>query len=56
MFTGITLPFTASEMVSGAFELIGLLGPYIIIALAIMLAPRIISIIKGAIGRGGSRT
>lgn len=53
MFSGITLPFEGSEMLSAAFDFIGLLGPFILIGLAIALTPRIINVIKGAIGRGG---
>lgn len=53
MFTGITLPFEASEMVGAAFDLIKLLGPFILVGLALALTPRIVNVIKGAIGRGG---
>lgn len=53
MFSGVTLPFTASEIISGAFELMTLFGPYIIIGLAIMLMPRFVTILKGIFGKGG---
>jgi len=55
MFSGITLPFEGSEMLAAAFDFIGLLGPFILIGLAIALTPRIVSVIKNAVGRGGSR-
>lgn len=53
MFTGVTLPFTSAEMMTAAFEFIKLLGPFVLVGLAIALTPRIINVIKGAIGRGG---
>ena len=53
MFTGITLPFTAAEMLSAAFEFVTLLGPFVLVGLAIMLTPRIVSVIKGIMGKGG---
>lgn len=53
MFSGVTLPFTAGEVIEGAFELMKLFGPYIIIGLAIMLMPRFVTILKGIFGKGG---
>lgn len=53
MFDGVTLPFTGAEMLTAAFDFIKLLGPFVLIGLAIMLTPRIISVIKSAIGKGG---
>lgn len=56
MFSGVTLPFTASEMLTAVFDFIALLGPYILIGLAIAFTPRIVNVIKSAAaGRGGSR-
>lgn len=53
MFAGVTIPFTAAEMLTAAFEFITLLGPYILVGLAIMLTPQIVAIIKGVMGRRG---
>lgn len=53
MFEGVTLPFTTGEIVTGAMDLIKVLGPVVAIALALVLAPRLIKIIKGALGGGG---
>lgn len=47
MFDGVTLPFTSAEVVGGAMDFMKLLGPYIMIGLALALAPRIINIVKG---------
>lgn len=52
MFTGVTLPFTAAELLGGAFDFIALLGPLIILGIAVMFTPRIVSVIKNAIGSG----
>lgn len=55
MFTGVTLPFEVAEIITGAFELLKLFGPYIAIGLAIMLMPRFVAILKG-IFRSGSKS
>lgn len=56
MFTGVTLPFDAAELLSSAMEFIGVLGPFILLGLAIALTPRIVTVIKGVIGRGNGRS
>lgn len=53
MFTGVTLPFDVAELLTATMEFVGLLGPFILLGIAVMFTPRIINVIKGAIGRGG---
>ena len=53
MFDGVTLPFTAAELLGGTFEFITMLSPLIILGIAVMFTPKIINVIKGAMGRGG---
>lgn len=55
MFTGVDLPFTVTELISGTFDLMKLFGPYIIVGLAIMMMPKFVNIFKGIVGRS-SRT
>lgn len=55
MFSGVTLPFSASELLDGTFEFIGLLGPLIILGIAVAFTPRIISVIKNAITTRGNK-
>lgn len=54
MFSGVALPFTVTEMIEGAFDLMKLFGPYIIVGLAIMLMPRFVSILKSIVRPGKS--
>lgn len=51
--SGVTLPFDVSDVVQGGMDLIGLVSGFIILALALMFAPRLISFVKSAFGRGG---
>lgn len=51
--SGISMPFTVGDVVSGGMELVGLVSGFIVLAIALMFAPRFINFIKGAIGRGG---
>lgn len=53
MFDSVTLPFQASELLTSAMGFIGLLGPFVLLGIAIALTPRIIAVIRGAVGRGG---
>lgn len=51
MFSGVSLPFTSTEVLTESMGLIGVISSLIILAIALALTPQIISIIKGAIGR-----
>lgn len=55
MFTGVTLPFTLTELITTAFELMTLFGPYILLGLGLILMPRFVAIFKG-LYRGGNRS
>ncbi|MDG5787786.1 hypothetical protein QA612_09765 [Evansella sp. AB-P1] len=51
--SGITLPFDVADVVSGGMELIGLVVGFIVLAMALMFAPRLIAFVKGVFSRGG---
>lgn len=51
----VKLPFGPIEIVKGAFDLLKLFGPYILIALSILLLPRLINIIKGILQKNKER-
>lgn len=53
MFDNVILPFTATELLENTMSFIKLLGPFVLLGIAVMFTPRIITVIKGAIGRGG---
>ncbi|HHY22560.1 MAG TPA: hypothetical protein GX525_11955 [Bacilli bacterium] len=44
--SGITLPFGVGDMISGGMGLIAVVGPFILIGLALIFAPLIIVFIK----------
>lgn len=52
-FSGVTMPFDVADLLQSAMGLIGLVGPFILLGIAIMFAPRIVNFIKGTIGKGG---
>lgn len=47
-FTGITLPFTAGDTLSGGASLLTVVGPFVLLGLAFLVVPKIIKIIVGA--------
>ncbi|MBP3040574.1 hypothetical protein J9303_13870 [Bacillaceae bacterium Marseille-Q3522] len=55
-FTGITLPFSVTDLLSSSMGLIGLLAGFILLGIAVAFTPRLISLIKNAAGRGKSNS
>lgn len=53
MFDSVTLPFTSTEVLSNAMGFLGVIASLVLLGIAISLTPRIIAVIKSAIGRGG---
>jgi hypothetical protein len=51
-FTGVTLPFTVSDLVSSGNALLGLVGTFVLLGLAFKFVPKLIALIVGAF-RGG---
>lgn len=49
-FTGVTLPFTVGDLVSSGNALLGLVGTFVLLALAFVLVPKIIRLIRQAFG------
>lgn len=49
-FAGIVLPFTAGDMLSAGVALVKVVGPIVLLALAFVVAPKVIKLIKGALG------
>lgn len=54
-FSGVTMPFSVNDLLSSSMGLIGLVGAFVLLGIAIAFAPRIINFIKGAVGHGGRR-
>ncbi len=53
-FSGITLPFTAQDLLTAGVGLLGVVGAFVLLALAFKVVPRLISLIMGAF-RSGSK-
>ena len=47
-FAGITLPFTADELLTAGVGLLGVVGAFVLLALAFRVVPKLISLIFGA--------
>lgn len=54
-FTGITLPFTAGDLLSSGVALMGVVGAFILLGLAFLVAPKLFTLIRQAFNAGGSR-
>lgn len=54
-FSGMTLPFSATDVLNSSWGLIGLFGGFIILGLAIMFFPKLVGLFKAAASalRGG---
>lgn len=53
--TGITLPFTVNDMITGGMALLGVVGAFVLLRLAFHFVPRMVSMIVGAVTGGGRK-
>lgn len=51
--TGVSLPFTVTDLVSAAMSLLTIVGPFVLLAIAFMVAPKFWNMVKSAIGNRG---
>lgn len=54
-FSGITLPFTANDLLSAGVGLLGVVGAFVLLALAFKVVPKLITLVVGAFRSSGSR-
>jgi hypothetical protein len=52
-FTGVTLPFSVSDLVSSGNALLGIVASFVLLGLAFRFVPKLIGLIMGAF-RGGA--
>lgn len=52
-FTGVSLPFDAADLLSSAMGLLGVVGPFVLLGLAIVFTPKIIGVIRNAANTRG---
>lgn len=51
-FSGVSLPFTVTDLISSGNGLLGLVGAFVLLGLAFAFAPKIIQLIRQAFGKG----
>ena len=49
-FSGITLPFTAADLLTAGVALLGVVGSFLLLALAFKVVPYLFGLIRGAFG------
>jgi len=50
-FTGITLPFTASDLLTAGVGILGVVGVFVLLGLAFPMAGKLIKIIRTSFGQ-----
>jgi hypothetical protein len=53
--SGLALPFTVSDLIGSVSSLLQWVGPFVLLALAIGFAPKIVAFIKSIMGRATAR-
>lgn len=54
-FAGITLPFTASDLLTAGVALLGVVGAFVLLGLAFRVVPKLVAIIVNAFSAGGGK-
>ena len=52
-FSGISLPFTPADLLTSATGLLGVVGGFVLLGLAIIFVPKIIGVIRSAAATRG---
>ncbi|GGJ63399.1 hypothetical protein GGR02_001402 [Anoxybacillus voinovskiensis] len=53
--SGLSLPFSISDLLTSVNSIIGWVGPFVLLAIALGFAPKIIGFIKGLFGRATAK-
>lgn len=54
-FSGITIPFSASDLLSSGVGLLGVVGGFVLLAMAFPVAGRLVTAIKRAFGNNSGK-
>lgn len=54
-FSGITLPFTVSDLVGSGNALLGLVGAFVLLGLAFVFVPKLIALIRNSFSAAKGR-
>jgi len=52
-FSGISLPFSVSDLVESGNELLGLVGAFVLLGMAFIFVPRLIALIRNSFATRG---
>lgn len=52
-FTGVSLPFTPTDLLTSSTGLLGVVGGFVLLGLAVYFVPKLISVIRSAAGTRG---
>ncbi|GIN62754.1 hypothetical protein J27TS8_27470 [Robertmurraya siralis] len=52
-FSGVSLPFDAGDLLSSAMGFLQVVGPFVLLGLAIIFVPKIIGVIRSAAATRG---
>lgn len=52
-FSGVTLPFTPADLLTSTTGLLGVVGGFVLLGLAIIFVPKIINVIRSAAATRG---
>ena len=54
-FTGVTLPFTVTDLVGSGNALLGLVGTFVLLGMAFVFVPKLITLIKQSFSAARSK-
>lgn len=54
-FTGITLPFSVTDLITSGNGLLTLVGAFVLLGLAFVFVPKLITLIRQSFSKSGSR-
>ena len=52
-FSGISLPFSAADLLTAGVALLGVVGAFVLLGLAFKVVPKLVTLIVGAFTAGG---
>lgn len=55
MFTGVTLPFEVTDLLTAAMDLLKIVSPLVLLGIAFVVVPKFIGLINKSMTKGGSK-
>ena len=54
-FSGITIPFSASDLLTAGVSLLGVVGAFVLLAMAFKVVPKLVSLIMSSFRSGSGK-